>query len=60
MAVGISAPQGCGKTTLTNALVERFAASCPTDEAMALPSSLAEAAPPDGGAKKSRKKRQVP
>ena len=26
LAIGLSAPQGCGKTTLTNALVERFAA----------------------------------
>ena len=26
LAIGLSAPQGCGKTTLTNMLVERFAA----------------------------------
>ena len=27
VAIGVSAPQGCGKTTMTNALLERFAAA---------------------------------
>ena len=67
------ADKSSAKTTLKwlriklGELVERFASSCPTDEAMALPASLAEAtaaaaaaaAAPDGGAKKSRKKRQA-
>ena len=67
------ADKSSAKTTLKwlriklGELVERFASSCPTDEAMALPASLADAAAaaaaaaaaPDGGAKKSRKKRQA-